>query len=553
MTSVCLYLRVSTDRQAERGLSLPEQERALREFCAHRKWFVVDMFTDAGLSGRTDRRPEFQRMIAAVSEKPPRFSKVVVYNWSRFFRSVEQSLMYAARLERLGVEVESMTENFGKGAAGRFGRTNALAAHEYISDMNGENALRGMLENARQGFVNGKVPYGYRTVERERRADKRKMGMEVDPQEGEIVRLVFKLYLEGDGKTGPLGIKSTVEYLNGRGHRLRNGGKFNVKFVDEILRRSAYVGRYVYNRTDSKTRRAKPESEHITVTCPVIVSEGEFLRVQKTLSARNPRTTPPRVVNTPILLTGLARCGSCGAAMVKGTGKGGRYSYYMCSTRNRVGVTACKGQRVPMAGADELVSGALLETVLQPDHLAKLLGELRKSNKAGREDETGRKAALTRELKTVNTEIRNLMRLVETGVLGADDRDLREPLQRLKGRRDEIERQLAALSRRLDIPTGWAGPQKIAAFAKGIRDLWTGADARFRQAYLRLLLDNVEFKGAEIRISGSKDVLAAAIAQGASAAPDAVRSFAREWRAVGDSNSSAKSASMAISPPCEYS
>ncbi len=54
-------------------------------------------------------------------------------------------------------------------------------AGQYISDMNGENALRGMLENARQGFVNGKVPYGYRAVETERRADKRKMAMEIEP------------------------------------------------------------------------------------------------------------------------------------------------------------------------------------------------------------------------------------------------------------------------------------------------------------------------------------------------------------------------------------
>jgi len=536
MTAVCLYLRVSTDKQAERGLSIPEQERALRDFCAHRRWHVVDTFIDAGISGRTDRRPEFQRMIDAASEKPPRFTKVVVYTWSRFFRSVEQSLMYAAKLERLGVDVESMTENFGKGAAGRFGRTNALAAHEYISDMNGENALRGMLENARQGFVNGKVPYGYRTVERERRADKRKMGMEIDPQEAETVRLVFQLYLQGDGKVGPMGIKSIVEYLNGKGYRLRQGGKFNVKFVDEMLRRSAYVGRYVFNRTDSKTRRLKPESEHITVACPRIISDADFASVHRILAQRNPFKTPPRVVNTPTLLTGLAKCGGCGRAMVKGTGKGGRYSYYVCSTRNRVGVTACKGQRVPMVGADDLVSGALLEMVLQPDHLAKLLGELRKSNKAGREDETGRKVELSRELKTVAAEIRNLMRLVETGVLGAEDRDLREPLQRLKARRDEIERQMAALSRRLDIPTGWAGPQKIEAFAKGIRDLWNSADPRFRQSYLRLLVECVEFNGAEIRISGSKDVLAAAIAQGASAAPEQVRSFAREWRARRESN-----------------
>jgi DNA invertase Pin-like site-specific DNA recombinase len=536
MTDVCLYLRVSTEQQAERGLSLPEQERALRDFCAHRKWRVMDVFIDAGLSGRTDRRPEFQRMIAAASEKPPRFTKVVVYTWSRFFRSVNQALMYAAKLEKLGVDVESMTENFGKGAAGKFGRTNALAAHEYISDMNGENALRGMLENARQGFVNGKVPYGFRTVEKERRGDKRKMVMEVNPPEAEVVRLVFGLCLEGDGKIGPMGIKRIVEYLNGKGYRLRQGGKFNVKFVDELLRRAAYVGRYVFNVMDNKTRRPKPESEHVIVQCPRVVDDASFSRVQELLTERNPRKTPPRVVNTPILLTGLVRCGCCGAAMVKGTGKSGRYSYYMCSTRNRVGKTGCKGQRVPMAMADDVVSDALLERVLAPDHLASLLEELRKQTKSAKDDTANRKQALSRDLRRVQGEIDNLMKLVASGTMAADDPDLREQISRRKAQRDEIERQMAMLGRRLDIPTGWAGPQKIEAFAKGLRDLWTCGDQRFRQAYLRLLVDRVEIKGTEICISGAKDVLAAAVTQGHEAHPERVRSFAREWRPQRDSN-----------------
>tara|TARA_R110000868_G_scaffold47339_6_gene155380 strand:+ start:582 stop:2192 length:1611 start_codon:yes stop_codon:yes gene_type:complete len=536
MTDVVLYLRVSTDRQAERGLSLPEQKRALEEFCKRRKYRIVQIYTDAGLSGRTDKRPEFQRMVEAASEKPPKFTKVVVYTWSRFFRSANQALMYAAKLERLGVDVESMTENFGNGAAGRFGRTNALAAHEYISDMNGENALRGMVENARQGFVNGPVPYGYKSVERERRADKRKMVMAINPPEAEIVRLAFKLYLEGDGKTGPIGIKKIVEYLNGKGYRLRRGGKFNVKFVDDLLRRTAYVGQRVFNLKDGKTGRLKPESEQIMVPCPPIVKDAEFNRAQELLTTRNPRKTPPRVVSTPTLLTGLARCGGCGAAMVKGTGKSGQYSYYMCSTRNRVGLTGCKGQRMRMDMADDLVSDALLEQVLDPDHLKELLTQLRAQTKTGKDDSAVRKQALGRDLRRIKGEIDNLMKLVATGTMAADDPDLKEQLGPRRAQRDEIERQMAMLGRRLDIPTGWAGPQKIEAFARGLRDLWTSGDVRFRQAYLRLLVDNVEFKGDEIHMRGSKNVLAAAIAKGSNTSPEQVRSFAREWRAQRDSN-----------------
>lgn len=176
----------------------------------------------------------------------------------------------------------------------------------------------------------------------------------------------------------------------------------------------------------------------------------------------------------------------------------------MCSTRNRVGVTACPGQRIPMAAANELVSGALLERVLDPHHLAGLLSELRNANKSGRDDASARRLALARELRKINREIDNPLSLVAKGVMDAGDADLRGQLQRRKARREEVEGQMGSLTRNLEIPTGWAGPRKVEAFAKGLRDLWGGADGRFRQAYLRLLVDNVEFRGEEIRISGSK-------------------------------------------------
>jgi len=154
--------------------------------------------------------------------------------------------------------------------------------------------------------------------------------------------------------------------------------------------------------------------------------------------------------------------------------------------------------------------------------------------KTGKDDSATRKLAPNRELRRINPEVDNLLGMVAKGVMAADDPDLKEQIQRCKAQRDETERQMAMLGRRPDVPTGWAGPRKVEAFAKNLRDLWIGGDVRFRQAYVRLLVDSLEFKGEEIRMSGSKDVLAAAVSQGASATPEQVRSFARELRAIGD-------------------
>ena len=64
-----------------------------------------------------------------------------------------------------------------------------------------------MRESAKQGYWNGATgPLGYKIVEAERRGQKVKKKLDLDPVEAETVRLIYRLYLEGDGTTGPLGV-----------------------------------------------------------------------------------------------------------------------------------------------------------------------------------------------------------------------------------------------------------------------------------------------------------------------------------------------------------
>ena len=79
------------------------------------------------------------------------------------------------------------------------------------------------------------TPLGYRLVEAEKRGTKVKKKLDVDPVEAEIVRLVFKLYLSGDGKSGALGVKEIVKWLNARGYRTRRGKTFGVGSIHKLL------------------------------------------------------------------------------------------------------------------------------------------------------------------------------------------------------------------------------------------------------------------------------------------------------------------------------
>lgn len=190
---------------------------------------------------------------------------------------------------------------------------------KYQSRENAKHVLRAMKENARQGFYNGsRVPLGYAVEDVEKRGHRTKKRLVVDPVEAETVRLIFKLYLEGDEGRGPLGIKEIVKTLNARGVRTRLGARF--------LTNPIYIGEWRFNRRHAKTGREKPVTEIIAVEVAPIVERSAFEEVQRTLVARNPRTTPPRVTTGPILLMGLAHCASCGSAMTmrSGTSKTGR-------------------------------------------------------------------------------------------------------------------------------------------------------------------------------------------------------------------------------------
>src|SRR6266568_7099557 len=79
-----LYLRVSTGRQADNDLSIPDQRRQAKGYCTSRGWEIVADYVEPGVSATDDRRPEFQRMIDAATTKPPAFDAIVVHSFSRF-------------------------------------------------------------------------------------------------------------------------------------------------------------------------------------------------------------------------------------------------------------------------------------------------------------------------------------------------------------------------------------------------------------------------------------------------------------------------------------
>jgi site-specific DNA recombinase len=146
-----------------------------------------------------------------------------------------------------------------------------------------------MEENARQGFVNGIPPFGYRAVGVETRGAKLKKRLET-----EIVRPIFHLAKVGPTGTEPAGVKTIAKELNRRNFTTRSGRPFSFTEVHNILHRTTYIGRHVFNATEARTKREKPPDKHIVASVRAIIDQATFDAVHAVMRERDPKRSEVR-------------------------------------------------------------------------------------------------------------------------------------------------------------------------------------------------------------------------------------------------------------------
>jgi site-specific DNA recombinase len=530
-----LYLRVSTARQAEHDVSIPDQKRQGEAYCEARGLKLVETYVEPGASATNDRRPEFQRMIEAGTSKPAPFDVVVVHSFSRFFRDHFELEFYVRKLAKNGVRLVSITQEMGDDPMHVMMRQIMALFDEYQSKENAKHVMRALKENARQGFWNGsRPPIGYRTVAAEQRGAKTKKKLEIDPLHADTVRLIYRLALEGDGNTGQMGVKNIVSYLNSRRIFTRDGGRWGIGQVHRILTRKTYIGEHEFN-TRSKTKELKPKSEIVTVPVPPIIEQDIFDAVQRLLKARNPKVMPPRVVSGPTMLTGVIHCAKCGGAMTIRTGKGGRYRYYACSTKARQGSTACTGMAVPMEKLDSLVIDHLEKQLLQPERLEVILAAVldRREQRADRRRE--HIAELNKRAVESELRLKRLYDAIESGVADLDDPALKDRIAGLKAVRDQARADADRAQAMLHNSGQKAvTPEMLHKFATAARKRIRLEGGGFRRDHLRALTQRVEVAEGEVRIIGSKTRLLQTLVAGNGG--NGVPNQGLKWRRRWDSN-----------------
>ena len=189
-----------------------------------------------------------------------------------------------------------------------------------------------------------------------------------------------------------------------------------------------------------------------------------------------------------------------------------------------------------MEKLDGIVLDALEQRVLNPDRLPKLLEAFLEQSDASDGKRRDELASLRAEKTNSTGALNRLYELVEQGLALPTDRDFAERLTHHRGRIASLTADIEGLERQLKSNQRSITPEIVGRFGMLLRDGLRGENPALRQAYVRLLIDQVVVEDDQIHIRGSRKALERALIATAASARNEVPSFAREWRARLDSN-----------------
>lgn len=364
-----IYKRVSTTEQAEKGYSLEEQERTLREAVESIDGEVTEVYEDAGISGKNiTGRPGIQRLLQDV--KDGKIDVVICWKYNRIARNMLDLLEVAKFLESYNVGLRSLSEPFQtETKEGRFLFNMMAAVGEFERGTISENVKMGMLARARTGKWNGGIVLGYDVVKTGIEEKGQSSRLEVNQEEANIVKTIFDMYAKGNG------YKAIANALNKQGYKSKKNNDFSVATIREILRNPIYIGKIRYNvRQNWNEKRRKninPDPIIVDGEHEAIIDLATWEKVQFNLSQSEGK--PTRVYDGEFPLTGILRCPQCGAGMVIGRtsklrkdGTRKRTAYYVCGASKNKGSAVCRANGIRAEKVNEVVFNKLGKLMNDP-------------------------------------------------------------------------------------------------------------------------------------------------------------------------------------------
>jgi len=405
-----IYARYSCDKQTDN--STKAQIRECRLWAEHNDIKVIDIYKDEAISGRTDRRPAFQKMIADAQRGY--FDCIIVWKGDRFSRSRADAAKYKTLLKKLDVRVLSVTEPNIEGPQAILmdGINEAFA--EYYSVELAAKIKRGQDQNLIDGKWNGgSVPFGYNH-------DPKTQKLSINEEEAQVVRKIFDMYANKGMST-----LTISKILAQEGVLTKKGKPLSTAGVHHVLCHEQYIGKYSWKGTT------------LDNIFPPIITEDLYRKAE---TARKSKSHKVGYKETGVvfLLSGKLFCGKCGEEMrgTSGTShhQSKKYYYYVCP--NQIKNHVCTLPGVPKEALEDAVIKLIKEKVLfDPANREHYINEIL----AYLNSQDPELPVLEKELDGIKVKIQKLIALAEV----VDDLDEVAPrLKKLKRDKEDKEAEL---------------------------------------------------------------------------------------------------------------
>lgn len=348
------YTRVSTDEQAQRGISLDAQRAGCEALARAYGHHLLDVVVDDGYSAGSLKRPGVRRVLELIEQRA--IAGVIIWKLDRLFRNTLDCLQQVAAMKTAGVELVSVNERIDTSTAIGEAFLTMQAAFAQLERQQISERVSAAFTHLRTlgRWIGGTVPTGMAV---ETRADGKRY-LILDERIAPVVRECWKRVSDGAS------LRQVAEYLTEA--RVPNRAKkpWSTSAVSFLLKVKSYIGPLIDQETYDRTQAALAQRQS---------------PARRHLAAAAARSTAKISTDRIWRLQQLAFCAKCGSALVGVTAKGSKgdlYPYLRCTGRVRRGTTFCPVRDLPAQAWEDVVVLRLVRFLANHDELGVKLAEL---------------------------------------------------------------------------------------------------------------------------------------------------------------------------------
>lgn len=465
------YARFSSNNQREE--SIDAQLRAIREYCEKEHIDLIAEFKDEAISGKTDDRADFQRMINQLLKGHLQADFVMVHKFNRFARNKYDSALYKKKLKDAGIKVISVSQKIDDTPEGELLEGFLETIDQYYSANLAVEVRKGLRENALKGkHAGGQVLFGYSLDDE---------GYYIPNENARIVKRIFEEYAAGYPKT------EICERLNKEGYRNQRGKKFNTRTLYDLLRNEKYIGNYVYTIEQTETIRL----DGIIKNPPI---DRELWHTVQELCTSSSIRGRQRKQKRTYFLTGKAYCECCGAH-ISGAGskrsRNGDLNYYYKCVGKVKHKNGCTNPSVNKDWFEPRVLRTVVNTVMSEEKIKLIAKAAYKEVLAMRDTPVVTTAQLKKELAQILAKQERLADLYLEGAMKKEMLD--EKNGELTRRKYVIEEELEKRKNiaEADDITEADIEQFITEFIEDIKNNYSSADDEFMRIMFNTFVERV--------------------------------------------------------------